>query len=85
MDTKRGRTEFGHWLRLMRARQHPSITQEEAARAIGVCSSAMGHWESGYRRSPSYGQLVKIVRVFRELPPELQRALHGEPDGTASE
>jgi len=84
METKRDRTELGHWLRVMRARQHPSMTQDEAAQAIGVSRDAMSRWESGYRCFPNYGQLVSIVRVFRELPPELARALRDAPDGTAS-
>ena len=82
MDTKAGRTEFGHWVRLMRSRR--GLTQDEAAWAIGVASSTVGHWETGYHRSPTYAQLVAAVRLFRELPPALDRALRGEGDGTAS-
>ena len=76
------RTEWSHWLRCMRARR--GLTQVEAAWAIGVSPGAVGHWESGVRRSPKYAELVKVVRFFRQLPPELDRALHGGSDGTAS-
>ena len=49
---------------LAAARINANMTQEEAARAIGVSKGTIISWEKG-RISPKYNQMVKLCEVYK--------------------
>lgn len=49
---------------LAAARINANMTQEEAAKAIGVSKWTIINWEKG-RISPKYNQMVKLCEVYK--------------------
>lgn len=59
---------FSAWIKA-ELRQR-GLTQEEAARELGVTLSTVTRWVGG-KGLPSYAQLVTIKRTWGALPPPL--------------
>lgn len=55
------RTPFGR--RLVKAREAAGLTQEEAAKAIGMAQSTLGEAETSGKRSGYASQLAELYRV----------------------
>ena len=57
---------FSH--RLRNARMLQGWTQKDLAVASNLSQSAIGNYESGQRRQPSSGALIKLTRALRVNP-----------------
>lgn len=73
------RSEFNEWFEGVMRRN--GWSQMDVAFMLGVHVSTVSKWTAGSRAAPSYGQLLRIVSAFGELPDDLRRALerHGQP------
>lgn len=49
---------------LAAARINAGMTQEEAAKAVGVSKWTIINWEKG-RNSPKYSQMVKLCEIYK--------------------
>lgn len=61
------------------------MSQMEAAFLLGVHYSTISKWVSGGVQAPDYPELVRIVRTFGDLPPELRPSNHLRLPETAEE
>lgn len=57
-------------LRLKAAREAKDLTQEQAARALGVCLETYQNWESGFSE-PRASQLQILARLLGATPDRL--------------
>ena len=70
---------------LAAARINAGMTQEDAAKAIGVSKWSIINWEKG-RVSPKYSQMVKLCEVYKMpldaifLPDTLLKVESGDSD-----
>ena len=61
-------------MNLKEARKNAGLTQEQAAAALGVSSSAVCQWETGMTR-PSRNKWMKISEVYDLTPNQLFSAV----------
>jgi len=72
------RESFGDWLR--GALHRRGWAQEYAARRMDVSVFTVNRWINGSKR-PSYRQLMQVLRVLGELPPDFLDAIRGAHEG----
>lgn len=77
------KSPFNRWFAGLLRRK--GMTHMDAAWELGVHLSTVSKWAGGFRATPSYEQLVRIVATFGELPPELDAALYSREPGPGTD